>query len=103
MPGISPLCAISRKQSRQRPKRLKTAPGRPQRAQREYCRTLNFGLAFDLLTNAFFAIYSSTYPCPPPDSRNGNPSAFRRARPASSFVAVVTIEMSIPRDWSMSS
>jgi xanthine dehydrogenase molybdopterin-binding subunit B len=34
IPGISPLCAISRKHSRQSPKRLYTARGRPQRLHR---------------------------------------------------------------------
>src|SRR5919106_2819060 len=36
-------------------------------------------------------------------SRNGNPSVTRRARPSSSFLAVVTMVMSIPLVASMSS
>ena len=38
MPGITPRCASSRRQIRQRPNFLYTARGRPQRLQRVYAR-----------------------------------------------------------------
>jgi len=62
MPGISPAGAICRKQMRHRPKSRYTERARPQRRQRVYARTLNFGLRSDLLINAFLAIYLSPLP-----------------------------------------
>src|SRR5215213_6446469 len=61
-PGSSPAWAISRRQMRQRPNLRKTACGRPQRWQRVYPRTANFGLRAALLTRAFLAICSSLLP-----------------------------------------
>src|SRR5204862_7468438 len=40
MPGMTPWCASSRRQIRQRPNLRETARGRPQRLQRVYWRTL---------------------------------------------------------------
>src|SRR5215210_3226844 len=42
MPGTKPLCAISRRQIRQRPNLRYTERARPQRRQRLYSRVLNF-------------------------------------------------------------
>src|SRR4051794_38256761 len=61
-PGSSPACAISRRQIRHRPNFRNTACGRPQRWQRVYPRTANFGLRAALLTRAFLAI--SVVSCP---------------------------------------
>src|SRR3984957_13668450 len=56
MPGSSPLCAIERKQIRQRPNFRYTARGRPQRGHRVYPRTSNFGFRLALTIRAVFAI-----------------------------------------------
>src|SRR2546429_9751278 len=45
-PGMSPLCAISRKQMRQIPNRRNTPRERPHTLQRVYARTANLGLRF---------------------------------------------------------
>src|SRR4051812_18827172 len=55
-PGISPACAICRRQIRHRPKWRYTERARPQRRQRVYARTLNFGVRCALRMRAFFAI-----------------------------------------------
>src|SRR5262245_43442844 len=55
-PGSSPRCAISRMQIRHRPNLRYTALGRPQRWQRVYARTENFGFSAALRTSAFFAM-----------------------------------------------
>src|SRR5262249_35192746 len=55
MPGITPWCASSRRQIRQRPNLRNTARGRPQRLQREYARTLNFCGRDCLIRSDFFA------------------------------------------------
>ena len=55
-PGTSPACTISRRQTRQSPKRLYTERARPHRRQRVYPRTLNFGVFCCFCTSAFFAI-----------------------------------------------
>src|ERR1700760_4644497 len=56
MPGSSPRCAMERKQIRQRPNFRYTARGRPQREQRVYPRTANFGFRLALTTSAVFAM-----------------------------------------------
>src|SRR4029453_4085544 len=55
-PGSSPRCAISRMQTRHRPNLRGPAFGRPQRWQRVYARTANFGFRAALRISAFFAI-----------------------------------------------
>src|SRR5438093_11834664 len=57
MPGTSPAWTISRRQTRQSPKRRYTERARPHRRQRVYARTSNFGLRCCFLTSAFFAMY----------------------------------------------
>ena len=98
MPGTSPACAIWRRHSRQSPKSRYTDRARPQRRQRVYARTLNFGFRCCFWMRAFFAI---DHPCP--SRLNGNPSARSNARPWSSVSAVVTIVMSMPRTESIRS
>jgi hypothetical protein len=55
-PGISPRRAISRKQIRQRPNLRRYARARPQRLQRLYARTPNFGLRLVFSISALRAI-----------------------------------------------
>src|SRR5437762_13567852 len=55
-PGIIPDSASSRKQMRHRPKRRRNARPRPQRLQRLWARTWNFGLRFAFSIQDFFAI-----------------------------------------------
>src|SRR5664279_6274206 len=88
-PGSSPAWAISRRQIRHSPNLRYTECGRPQRWQRVYPRTANFGLAAALLTSAFFAIAQLL----PVLSLKGKPSALSSARPSSSVLAVVTTVM----------
>src|SRR6185369_5756131 len=54
-PGTCPESASSRKQMRHMPKSRRNARGRPQRWQRLYARTLNFGVRFHFSTIDFFA------------------------------------------------
>jgi hypothetical protein len=54
-PGISPLRAISLKQSLQSPKSRIKARARPQRLQRVYARTSNFGFFLFFSINALRA------------------------------------------------
>lgn len=91
-----------------------TARGLPQRAQRVFFRTENFGSRFAFVTSDFFAIY-----CPSllllmvavapvsgqlwPARANGRPNASSSARACASLVTVVTRVMSMPRTASMSS
>ena len=98
MPGTSPACAIWRRHRRHSPKSRYTERARPQRRQRVYPRTLNFGFACCFCTSAFFAINH-----PWPSRLNGKPKARSSARPWSSVTAVVTIVMSIPRTESIRS
>jgi len=58
-PGISPLKAASRKQSRQSEKRRIVPRALPQRSQRKYARTLYFGFLCALTSNDFFDILPS--------------------------------------------
>jgi hypothetical protein len=59
-PGSSPRSAMLRKQIRQMPNFRKKARGRPQRVQRLYFRTLNFGCLAALAMSDFFAkVFSS--------------------------------------------
>ena len=98
MPGTSPACAIWRRHRRHSPKSRYTERVRPQRRQRVYARTLNFGFRCCFWMSAFFAIDH-----PWPSRRNGKPSARKSARPWSSVSAVVTIVMFIPRTESIRS
>src|SRR5690606_18712296 len=75
MPGSSPLCAISRKQMRHRPNFRNTARGRPQREQRVYPRTANFGFRFALAISAFLAIPA------PSGFLEGEPEPLEQAAP----------------------
>ena len=59
-PGISPLCAISRKQMRHSPKRRMKPRERPQILQRVYARTANFGLRFAFSIKHCFAKRTSS-------------------------------------------
>jgi hypothetical protein len=52
-PGIIPDSASSLKQMRQRPKRRRYARDRPQRAQRFFLRTANFGFRLCFSINDF--------------------------------------------------
>jgi hypothetical protein len=100
-PGIIPDSANSRKQMRQMPKRRRYARERPQREQRFFARTWNFGFRFAFSSNDFGGTY-----LPPFLSSvvlNGMPSSFSSASAWSSRCAVVTIVMSIPWIISMSS
>src|SRR5215210_2552954 len=97
MPGICPLCASSRRQIRHKPNFRYTARGRPQRRQREYCRTLKRGGRCCLLTRAFLATYWVS--C----SAKGRPRPRRSASACSSVLADVVIATSRPRIPAMSS
>jgi len=55
MPGITPWCASSRRQIRQRPNLRNTERGRPHRLQREYARVLYLGVRCCFTTRDFFA------------------------------------------------
>lgn len=59
-PGSSPRRAMFRKQMRQMPNLRKKALGRPQRGQRLYDRTLNFGFLFALAISDFLATVTSS-------------------------------------------
>src|SRR5690606_4537993 len=58
MPGSSPRCASSRRQIRQSRNLRYTDLARPQRLQRVYPRTANFGLRFALTIIDFLAMAS---------------------------------------------
>jgi len=85
------MSASSRKQMRHMPKSRMYARGRPQRRQRLYLRTPNFGVRFDFSMSDFFANVSSQF------FRNGNCSNRSSSIPSSSFRAVVTRVMFMPR------
>ena len=90
---------------RQRPNFRRYARGRPQRPQRLYFRTLNFGVRFDFSINAFFAMSflgrrGAAAPVPSVYFlRNGIPIWVRSSIASSSVLADVTIVMSIPRTF----
>jgi len=92
-PGICPESASSRKQMRHMPKSRRNARGRPQRWQRLYPRTLNFGVRFHFSTSDFLATENPlAY-----RRRNGMFMSLSSSRPSSSVFAVVTIVTSMPR------
>jgi hypothetical protein len=101
MPGITPWCASSRRQIRQRPNFRNTARGRPHRLQRVYARVRYFWGRRCLTTSDVFATvcYSLLAPSPP----NGRPKACSSARAWSSVSALVVIVTSRPRTCWMSS
>ncbi len=94
-PGICPLSDSSLKQILHTPNLLRYARDLPQRLHRVYARTLNFGVLFVFAIHDFFATL-------PPSAYwflNGMFMNLRSLKPCSSFFAVVTMVMSIPKTW----
>src|SRR5256885_7174346 len=100
MPGMTPWCARSRKQMRQRPNLRKTARGRPQRLQRELFRTLYRDGRDCLTTSDFLAMRCY---CSLPSAAKGMPRPRRSVSACSSVFAEVVIATSRPRTCWMSS
>ena len=95
-PGIWPLYAKSRKQTLQMPYFLRTAWGRPQILQRVYSLVENF-CGLDCLTFCEVLAIKTV----PPYFAKGMPINLKSSRASSSVFAVVTIQISKPRTFSI--
>ena len=92
-PGICPLYANSRKQTRQIPYFLRYACGRPQIRQRLYSLVENFCLRCCL---TFIAVLAMNFPSYYSYFANGILNNVNNSRASSSVLAVVTKIISIP-------
>jgi hypothetical protein len=117
-PGIWPRTANSRKQIRHSPNRRMYPRGRPHMRQRlrtrvGYLRPSSLAI-IDFLANAMLLCFSSPSPSTvqrgpthhydaTPLLLRGIPRSCSRCRASSSLSAVVTIDISIPRTWSIES